>query len=107
MAFQVGNTNQYVTLELDGNNSVEQASELHRQLLAAGAQSKAVNVMAQNSGAIDITIIQILAALQTCCSELRIEHPSKEFLCSLDGCGMRRHVRAALRAEKLEGGAQA
>ena len=106
MAFQVGNTNECVTLELDGDDSVEHASELHRQLLAAGAQAKAVTVMAQNSGAIDITIMQILVALQSCSPELRIEQPSEEFLASLDGCGMRRQVRAALRVEKLEGEAQ-
>jgi len=103
MAFQVEYTNECLTLQLDGDNSVERAAELHRQLLAAGAQSKAVSVMAQNSGAIDITIMQILAALQSCSPELRIERPSEEFLASLDACGMRRQVRAALRAEKLEG----
>jgi hypothetical protein len=103
MAFQVGHTNECVTLELDGGNSVEQASALHQQLLAARAQSKAVSVKAQRSGAIDVTIIQILATLQTCCPELRIERPSEEFLASLDRCGMRRHVRTALRQEKLDG----
>jgi hypothetical protein len=73
---------------------------LHQQLLAAGVQTKAVTVDAQRSGSIDITVIQILVALQACCPELRIERPSKEFLASLDRCGMRRHVRAALRQEK-------
>jgi hypothetical protein len=103
MAFQVGHTNECVTLELDGDNSVERAAELHQQLLVAGAQSKAVRVKAQRSGALDVTIIQIIATLQSCCPELRIERPSEEFLASLDRCGMRRHVRAALRQEKLEG----
>ncbi len=106
MAFQIGCTNERVTLELDGDNSVEQVAELHQQLLAAGAQSKAVSVKAQHSGAIDLTVAQVLAALQTCCPELRIERPSEEFLASLDRCGMRRHVRAALRQEKREGGEQ-
>lgn len=106
MAFQIGCTNERVTLELDGNNSVEQVAELHQQLLAAKAQTKTVIVKAQQSGAIDITVVQVLAALQSCCPELRIERPSEEFLASLDRCGMRRHVRAALRQEKLDEGEQ-
>jgi len=100
MAFQIGGTDERVTLELEGNNSVEQAADLHQQLLAAGAQTKAVSVKAEHSGAIDITVVQVLAALQTCCPELRIERPSEEFLASLDRCGMRRHVRAALKQEQ-------
>jgi len=100
MAFQIGCTNDRVTLKLDGDNSVKHAVILHQQLLAAGVQTKAVTVDAQRSGTVDITVIQILAALQTCCSEMRIERPSEEFLSSLDRCGMRRHVRAALRQEK-------
>ena len=106
MAFQIGRTNERVTLELEGDNSVEGVAELHQQLLAAGAQSKAVTVRAQHSGAIDLTVVQVLVALQTCCPELRIERPSEEFLASLDRCGMRRHVRAALRQEKREEGEQ-
>jgi anti-anti-sigma regulatory factor len=100
MAFQIGYTNDCVTVKLDGDNSVERAAELHEQLLAAGVQTKAVTIDAQQSGVIDITVIQILAALQACCPELRIERPSEQFLASLDRCGMRRYVRAALRAEK-------
>jgi len=42
----------------------------------------------------------VLAALQACCPELRIEQPSEEFLASLDRCGMRRYVRAALKQEQ-------
>jgi anti-anti-sigma regulatory factor len=89
-----------VTLELDGDLSVERAAELHQQLLAEGAQSKSIIVKAQQCGRIDITIIQLLAALQACCPEMRIERPSEEFLASLERCGMRRHIRAALRQEK-------
>jgi hypothetical protein len=89
-----------VTLELDGDNSVKHAVALHQQLLAAGVQTKTVAVSAQRSGTVDITVIQILAALQSCCPEMRIERPSEAFLSSLDRCGMRRHVRAALRQEK-------
>ena len=100
MAFQIGSTNDHVTLELEGNNSVERVAELHQQLLAAGAAAKAVSVNAAHSGAIDITVVQVLAALQACCPELRIERPSEEFLASLDRCGMRRHVRAALKLEQ-------
>ena len=100
MAFQIGSTNDHVTLELEGNNSVERVAELHQQLLAAGAAAKAVSVKAAHSGAIDITVVQVLAALQACCPELRIERPSEEFLASLDRCGMRRHVRAALKQEQ-------
>jgi hypothetical protein len=100
MAFQIGCTGECVTLELDGDTSVEQAAELYRQLLVAGVQTKAVTVTAQHSGKIDITIIQVLASLQTCCPELSIERPSEDFLASLDHCGMRRHVRTALRQEK-------
>jgi hypothetical protein len=106
MAFQIGCTNEHVTLDLEGDNSVEQVGVLHQQLLAAGAASKAVTVKAQQSGAIDLTVIQVLAALQACSPELRIEQPSEEFLASLDRCGMRRHVRAALRQEKWEEGEQ-
>lgn len=102
MAFQIGYTNESVTLELEGDNSVERVAELHRQLLAAGAQSKAVNVKAEHSGAIDITVVQVLTALQACCPELRIERPSEEFLTSLDRCGMLRHLRGALKQEKKE-----
>jgi ABC-type transporter Mla MlaB component len=100
MAFQIGCTSDGVTLELDGDNSVKHAAELHQQLLAAGAQNKAVTVKAQRCGSIDITVIQILAALQDCCPEMLIERPSEEFLSSLDSCAMRRHVRAALRQDK-------
>jgi len=100
MAFQIGGTDERVTLELEGNNSVERVAELHQQLLAAGAQTKAVSVNAEHSGAIDITVVQVLAALQACCPELRIERPSEEFLASLDRCGMRRYVRAALKQEQ-------
>jgi hypothetical protein len=99
MAFQIGSTNERVTVELEGDNSVERVAELHQQLLAAGAPSKAVSVQAQHSGAIDITVVQVLAALQTGCPELHIERPSEEFLASLDRCGMRRHVRVALKQE--------
>jgi ABC-type transporter Mla MlaB component len=106
MAFRIDCTNERVILELEGDNSVETAAELHQQLLAAQAASKAVTVKAQQSGAIDLTVVQILAALQTCSPELRIERPSEEFLASLDRCGMRRHVRAALRQEKREKGEQ-
>jgi hypothetical protein len=102
MAFQIGCTSDCVTLELDGDNSVKHAVALHQQLLAAGVQTKAVTVNAQRSGPVDITVIQVLAALQACCSGMRIERPSEEFLSSLDRCGMRRHVRAALRQEKGE-----
>lgn len=102
MAFQIGCTNEHVTLELEGDNSVEQVAELHRQLSASGAASKSVTVIANHSGAIDITVVQVIAALQSCCPELRIERPSEEFLGSFDRCGMRRHVRAALRQEKKE-----
>jgi hypothetical protein len=100
MAFQIGYTSECVTLELDGDNSVVRAAELHQQLLAAGVQTKAVMIDAQRSGTVDITVIQLLAALQSCCPEMHIERPSKEFLSSLDRCGMRRHVRAGLRQEK-------
>ena len=100
MAFQIGSTNAYVTLNLDGDNSVKHAVALHQQLLAAGVPTRAVTVDAQRSGTVDITIIQILATLQTCCPEMRIERPSEAFLSSLDRCGMRRHIRAALRQEK-------
>jgi hypothetical protein len=100
MAFQIGCTSDRVTLKLDGDNSVKHAAALHRQLLAAGVQTKAVTVDAQRSGTVDITVIQILSVLQACCPEMRIERPSEEFLLSLDRCGMRRHVRAALRQEK-------
>jgi ABC-type transporter Mla MlaB component len=100
MAFQIGCTSDSVTLELDGDNSVKHAVALHQQLLAAGVQTKSVTVDAQHSGTVDITVIQILAALQACCSQIRIVRPSQEFLSSLDRCGMRRHVRAALRQEK-------
>ena len=106
MAFQIDCTNERVILELEGDNSVERVAELHQQLLAAGAASKPVTVKAQNSGAIDLTIVQVLAALQNCCPELRIDQPSDEVLSSLDRCGMRRHVRAALRQEKREEGEQ-
>ena len=99
MAFQIGGTDERVTLELEGNNSVEQAADLHQQLLAAGAQTKAVSVKAEHSGAIDITVVQVLAALQACCPELRIERPSEEFLTSLNRCGMLRRLRAALKQE--------
>ena len=99
MAFQVGFTDEHVTLELAGENAVEQAADLHHQLLAAGAAGKTVSVKAEHSGAIDITVVQFLAALQAGCPELRIEHPSEEFLASLDRCGMRRHLRAALKQE--------
>lgn len=104
MAFQIGFTSDHVTLELAGDNAVEQAAELHRQLLAAGAAGKAVTVQAEQSGAIDITVVQLLAALQACAPELRIERPSDEFLASLDRCGMRRQVRAALRQEQRDEG---
>jgi hypothetical protein len=87
-------------MELDGDNSVKHAVALHQQLLAAGVQTKTVTVNAQRSGAVDITVIQILAALQSCCPEMRIERPSEEFLSSLDRCGMRRLLRSALRQEK-------
>ena len=100
MAFQIGGTDERVTLELEGNTSVERVAELHQQLLVAGAQTKAVSVNAEHSGAIDITVVQVLAALQACCPELRIERPSEEFLASLERCGMRRHVRAALKLEQ-------
>jgi hypothetical protein len=100
MAFQIGCTSDCVTLELDGDNSVKHAAELHRQLLTAGVQTKALTVDAQRSGIIDITVIQALVALQACCPTMRIERPSEEFLSSLDRCGMRRHVRAALRQQK-------
>jgi len=100
MAFQVGSTSDRVTMELDGDNSVKHAVALHQQLLAAGVQTKTVTVNAQRSGAVDITVIQILAALQSCCPEMRIERPSEEFLSSLDRCGMRRLLRSALRQEK-------
>jgi hypothetical protein len=106
MAFQIGCTNESVTLELEGDNSVQGVAELHHKLLAAGAQTKAVRVNAQQSGAIDITVVQVLAALQICCPEFRIERPSEQFLASLDRCGMRRHVRAALKQEKKEEGEQ-
>ncbi len=106
MAFQIGGTNERVTLALEGDNSVEQVAEIHQQLLAAGAQSKAVSVEAQHCGSIDITVIQVLAALQTCCPEFRIERPSEEFLASFDRCAMRRHLRAALRQETRPEGAQ-
>jgi ABC-type transporter Mla MlaB component len=104
MAFQITSTDTHVTWELEGNNSVEQATELHHQLLRAGAQGKTVSVNAQRCGAIDITVVQLLAALQAGCVELRIEQASEEFLASLDRCGMRRHVRAALKPEKKEEG---
>jgi hypothetical protein len=100
VAFQIGSTNERVTLELEGDNSVEQVAELQRQLLAAGALSKAVGLRAERSGAVDITVVQLLAALQVGCPELRIERPSEEFLASLDRCGMRRHLRAALKQEQ-------
>ncbi len=106
MAFQIGYTNEQVTLELEGDNSVERVAQLHRQLLAAGAAAKAVSVEAEHSGAIDITVVQLLAALQACCPELRIERPSDEFLTSLDRCGMLRHLRSALKQEKKEAGTQ-
>jgi len=102
MAFRIGCANERVTLELEGDNSVEQVAELHHQLLAARAQTKAVSVQAHHSGAADLTVVQVLAALQTCCPELRIESPSEEFLASLDRCGMRRHLRAALRQDKKD-----
>jgi ABC-type transporter Mla MlaB component len=106
MAFQIGSTNEHVTLELEGDNSVEQVAELHQQLLAAGAQSKTVSVEVQHCGAIDITVIQVLASLQSCCPEFRINRPSEEFLASFDRCSMRRHIRAALRQETRPEGAQ-
>ena len=99
MAFQIGFTSEEVTLELAGDNAVEQAAELHQQLLAAEAGSKPVRVQAEQSGAIDITIVQLLAALQAGCPALRIERPSEQFLAALDRCGMRRHLRAALKQE--------
>jgi ABC-type transporter Mla MlaB component len=102
MAFQIGYTNEQVTLELQGDNSVERVTQMHQQLLAAGAAAKAVSVNAEHSGVIDITVVQVLAALQACCPELRIERPSEEFLASLDRCGMRRHVRAALKQEQRD-----
>jgi len=98
--------NERVTLELKGDNSVEGVAELHQRLLAAGAPAKAVIVHAQDSGAIDLTVIQVLAGLQSCCPELRIERPSEAFLASLGRCGMQRHLRAALRQEKREEGEQ-
>jgi len=104
MAFQISCTNEHVTLELEGDNSVEQAAELHQKLLAAGAQTKTVSVKAEHSGTIDITIVQVLAALQACSAELRIERPSEQFLASLDRCGMRRNVRTALKQDKNEEG---
>jgi hypothetical protein len=106
MAFQIDCTNECIVLELEGDNSVEGVSELHQQLLAAGAASKSVTVKAQHSASIDLTVVQILAALQVCSPQLRIEQPSEAFLCSLDRCGMRRHVRAALRQENSEKGEQ-
>ena len=106
MAFQIACTNECIVLELEGDNSVEDVAELHQQLLAAGATSKAVTVKAQHSGAIDLTVVQVLAALQAGSPRLRIEQPSEALLSSLDRCGMRRHVRAALRQEKSEKGEQ-
>lgn len=100
MAFEIGFTSEQVTLELAGDTAVEQAADLHQQLLAAGAAVKPVRVNAEQSGAIDITVVQLLAALQAGCPELRIERPSEQFLASLDRCGMRRHVRAALKQEQ-------
>jgi len=81
---------------------VEQVADLHHRLLAAGALAKAIGVNAQPSGAIDITVAQVLAALQDRCPELHIEKPSEEFLASLDRCSKRRHLRAALKPEKCE-----
>ena len=104
MAFQISCANGRVTLELEGDNSVEQAAELHQKLLSAGAQNKEVNVKAEHSGAIDITVVQVLAALQTCSPGFRIERPSEQMLSSFDRCGMRRSFRAALKPEKKEKG---
>jgi hypothetical protein len=104
MAFQIASTSEHVTLELEGDNSVEQAAELHQKLLSAGAQNKAVKVKAEHSGAIDITVVQVLAALQICSPNFRIEQPSEQILASLDRCGMRRSLRAALKPEKNEEG---
>jgi ABC-type transporter Mla MlaB component len=97
MSFRIDYLNEQLMLELDGENTVESAAELQQQLLGAGAQTKTVRVAAQDSGAIDITIIQLLAALQNCCPAFHIERPSTEFLASLDRCGIRRHFRSALR----------
>ena len=104
MSFRVHSSEDRVIVELEGGTSVQHAAELHRELLAAGAPSRPVRVKAQTCGDIDITIVQLLAALETSCPELKIEQASDEFLAALDRAGMRRHLRSALREEKADGG---
>jgi len=96
MSFRVERVNERVVLTITGPLAIEDVSELRDEFLQCGAPGLAVTINAGQSGIVDLSIVQLLAAIRLSCPEFRIDSASDEFLMSLERCAVRRAFHSAL-----------